>query len=261
MSWDLTVFHNLSSTAQSTPFYCPTGVPPPIVSIGTAVGASGVQAPGQCYLVYRAIELNVEQQAAFNKSLSVPRTQRYLTMRAYTPLLNQSGTQISANVTTTLQHPSVLYIFAVPSGAMTSTTTNAPFQISAKIYNLQVSLNNARLFEQPLGQALAPGANGGNSYRDYELFREFKDSAQWSSMKATGLIDFQSWNQQTRVIAVPLFRQQVNRNVEANQSLDVTFNVIMPAGATALDYYFVVSKERIATYSYQSGAVAVNVSQ
>ena len=261
VSHDIVLYHNLSSTAQSSPFYCPSGVAAPTVSIGTGIGVSGVQSPGQCYLVYRGIELNVAQQEMFNKSLSVPRTQRYLTMRAYNPLLNQTGTAISANITTTLSHPSVLYIFAVPSGQMTSPTTNGPFQITSRIYNLQVSLNNQRLFEQPLGQSLAPGANGGSSYRDYELYREFKDAAQWSAMHATGVIDFHTWENYCRVIAIPLFRQQVNRNVEANQSLDVTFNVQMPAGVTSLDYYWVVSKERVATYQYTNGAVSVNLSQ
>ena len=261
ISLDLTVYHNLSNTAQSCPFYAPTGTPAPIVSIGTAVGASGVQSPGQCYLCFRAVELNVEQAQAWNQSLSVPRVQRYLTMRAYTALLNQTGTQINANITTTLSRPNTLYVFAVPSGAITSPLTTAPFAISAKLYNIQVSINNARLFEQPLGQALAPGANGGNSYRDYEIFRELKDAGQWSSMKATGLLDFANWNSVVRVVSLPLFRQQINRNVESNQSLDISFNVVMPAGVTSMDYYWVVSKERTATYSYSSGAVSVNVSQ
>ena len=172
VSHDIVLYHNLGATAQSSPFYCPTGTPAPTVTIGTALGASGVQSAGQCYLVYRGIELNVEQQEMFNKSLSVPRTQRYLTTRAYNPLLNQTGTQITANITTTLSHPSVLYIVAVPSGSMQSSLTTGPFGVTAKIYNLQASINNTRLFEQPLGQALAPGANDSNSYRDYELYRE-----------------------------------------------------------------------------------------
>ena len=266
ISHDLTVFTNLGNTAQSTPFYLPTGVPAPVCSIGTALGQAGVQSSGQCYLVYRGIELNVAQQEIFNKSLSVPRVQRYLQMRAYNPLLNQTGTQISTNITTSLSHPSCLYIFAMPAGSMTNPAqNNGPFGTAArgageKNFSVVGSNNNPRLFEQPLGQALAPGANGGNSYADYELYQEFRDSCQWSSMRANGILDFDTWNQYNRLVAIPLFRQQINRAVDVNQSVDVSFNVLYPAGVAALDFYFVISKERVATYTYQSGAVSVNVS-
>ena len=261
VSWDITLYHNLGSTAQSSPFYCPPGVSAPKVSIGTTVGLSGVQSPGQCYLVYRGIELNVAQQEMFTKSLSIPRVQRYLTMRAYTPLLNQTGTQISANITTTLSHPSVLYVFAVPSGTMQSPVSNGPFMVQSIIYNVQVSINNQRLYEQPLCQQIAPGPNGTQGVRNYELYREFLDAAQWSSMRATTVTDFNTWQNYCRVVALPLFRQQINRNVDANQSLDITFNVQFAPSVTSLDYYWVVSRERNATYQYVNGAVSVNLSQ
>ena len=80
-------------------------------------------------------------------------------------------------------------------------------------------------------------------------------------MKPAGHDDFNTWNTQCRVIAVPLFRQQVNRNVDANQSVDVSFNVVMPAGVTSMDYYWIVTKERTAVYQYTNGAVSVNLSQ